>query len=92
MRLTENELRQVIRKILKEASEQVPHAEDYADYDDYAREMRKYQKADKEALEARESEEAEAREAERKEEELSIHRRHFDRMSRVKKQHPYGRE
>lgn len=92
MRLTENELRRVIRKILQEASEQMPHAEDYENYDDYAREMRKYQKPDREALAAREAESAEAREAERREEELSIHRRHFDKMSQQRKRYPQGRE
>ena len=90
MRLTENQLRRIIREILKETAE--PHTVDHDDYDDYAREMRKYQRADREALKAREAEAAEEREAEQREEELSIHRRHFDKMSKQRKQHPYGRE
>ena len=85
VKITENQLRRVIRTLLKEASAEIPHAEDYDDYDDYAREMRRYQKPDRDALKAREAEAAAAREAERREEELSIHRRYFDKKNATRK-------
>ena len=91
MRLTKNQLRRVIRKILKEASE-IHDGEHHDDYDEYSREMRRYQKPERESLKAKEAEAAASREEERREEELSIHRRHFDRMSQEQERHPYGSE